>query len=47
VTDDYSVAWKPVNAEKVISMLCDGYDFSRERIDSALAKVKVSAGQKT
>ena len=47
VTDDYSLSWKPVNAEGVRTMLCDGFDFSRERVDSALEKVKVTAGQKT
>jgi flap endonuclease-1 len=47
VTDDYSVAWKPVNADGVVKMLCDGYDFSRERVNTALEKVKVTAGQKT
>jgi len=47
VTDEYALAWKPVNAEGVRSMLCDRYDFSRDRVDSALEKVKVSAGQKT
>ena len=47
VTEDYSLSWSPVNAEGVRAMLCDGYDFSRERVDSALEKVKVTAGQKT
>jgi flap endonuclease-1 len=47
VTDEYPVAWKPVNAEGVRTMLCDKFDFSRERVNSALEKVKVSAGQKT
>jgi flap endonuclease-1 len=47
VTDDYNITWKPVNADGIVTMLCDGYDFSRERVNSALEKVTVSAGQKT
>ncbi|HVN65827.1 MAG TPA: flap endonuclease-1 [Methanomicrobiales archaeon] len=47
VTDDFSVAWKPVNADGVVKMLCENYDFSRERVNSALDKVRVTAGQKT
>ncbi|MDD1663168.1 MAG: flap structure-specific endonuclease, partial [Methanomicrobiales archaeon] len=38
---------KPVNADGIITMLCDGYDFSRDRVNSALEKVRVTAGQKT
>jgi flap endonuclease-1 len=47
ITDDYSVTWKPVNADGVLAMLCDTFDFSRERVNSALEKVRVTAGQKT
>ncbi|MDD1667435.1 MAG: flap endonuclease-1 [Methanomicrobiales archaeon] len=47
VTDDYSVEWKPVNADGVVKMLCDNFDFSRDRVNSALEKVRVTAGQKT
>ena len=47
VTEDYQITWKPVNAEGIVTMLCDGYDFSRERVNSALEKVKLTAGQKT
>jgi flap endonuclease-1 len=47
VTEDYSIAWKPVNADGVVKMLCDNFDFSRERVNSALEKVKLTAGQKT
>jgi hypothetical protein len=36
-----------VNADGIVKMLCDGYDFSRERVNSALEKVKLTAGQKT
>ncbi|MDD1663710.1 MAG: flap structure-specific endonuclease, partial [Methanomicrobiales archaeon] len=47
VTEDYQLTWKPVNADGVRAMLCDGYDFSKERVNSALEKVQLSAGQKT
>jgi len=47
ITDDYSIAWKPVNPDGVVKMLCDNFDFSRERVNSALEKVKLTAGQKT
>jgi flap endonuclease-1 len=47
VTDDYSLAWNPVNADGVVKMLCDNFDFSRDRVNSALEKVRVTAGQKT
>ena len=47
VMEDYQLTWKPVNADGVRAMLCDGYDFSKERVNSALDKVKLTAGQKT
>jgi flap endonuclease-1 len=47
VTDDYSLDWKPVNADGVVTMLCDTFDFSKDRVNSALEKVRVTAGQKT
>jgi flap endonuclease-1 len=47
VTDDYSLNWTPVNADGVVTMLCDTFDFSRDRVNSALEKVKLTAGQKT
>jgi flap endonuclease-1 len=47
VTDDYSLNWKPVNADGVVTMLCDTFDFSKDRVNSALEKVRVTAGQKT
>ena len=47
VTDDYSLSWKHVDADGIVKMLCDGFDFSRERVNSALEKVRVTEGQKT
>jgi len=47
VTDDYSVAAGHADAEGLRKMLCDGYDFSQERVDRALEGFAVKAGQKT
>lgn len=47
VTDEYSVAAGHPDAEGVRRMLCDGYDFSQERVDKALEGFSVKAGQKT
>lgn len=47
VTDDYSVATGHPDAEGIRKMLCDGYDFSPERVDKALENFSVKAGQKT
>jgi len=47
VTDDYTLAWKTPDVEGVVEMLCGRYDFSEERVRSALAKVSVKATQKT
>ena len=47
VTDDYSVTAGHPDAEGLRKMLCDGYDFSPERVDKALEGFSVKAGQKT
>ncbi|HTY53435.1 MAG TPA: flap structure-specific endonuclease, partial [Methanomicrobiales archaeon] len=47
VSDEYTLSWKPVNAEGIEKMLVDDFNFSKERVDSALEKVRVTAGQKT
>jgi flap endonuclease-1 len=47
VTDDYSLAAGHPDAEGIRRMLCDGYDFSRERVDKAMEGFTVKAGQKT
>lgn len=38
-TKDYSLVWKPVNTEKVVELLCETHDFSKERIIEHLAKL--------
>ncbi|MCK9299659.1 MAG: flap endonuclease-1, partial [Methanoculleus sp.] len=47
VTDDYSLAWKTPDVEGVVEMLSGRYDFSEERVRSALSRVSVKATQKT
>jgi flap endonuclease-1 len=47
VTDDYTLEWRTPDVEGVVEMLCGRYDFSEERVRSALAKVSVKATQKT
>ena len=47
VTDDYSLAAGHPDPEGIRKMLCDGYDFSAERVDKAMEGFTVKAGQKT
>lgn len=47
VTDDYTLEWRAPDVEGVVEMLCGRYDFSEDRVRSALAKVSVKAAQKT
>src|SRR3989344_2171365 len=36
VTDDYHLEWEPVDSRKIIELLVEGHDFSRERVVSKL-----------
>jgi flap endonuclease-1 len=47
VTNDYSLAAGHPDPEGIRKMLCDGYDFSVERVDKAMEGFTVRAGQKT
>jgi flap endonuclease-1 len=47
VTDEYSLAAGHPDAEGIRRMLCDGYDFSPERVEKAMEGFTVKAGQKT
>ncbi|PKL63939.1 MAG: flap endonuclease-1 [Methanomicrobiales archaeon HGW-Methanomicrobiales-3] len=47
VTDDYALAAGHPDPEGIRKMLCDGYDFSVERVDRAMEGFTVKAGQKT
>ncbi|MEM0215154.1 MAG: flap endonuclease-1 [Archaeoglobaceae archaeon] len=47
VTDDYRIEFKEPNKEKVIEMLCEEHDFSNERVEKALEKLKIKPAQFT
>ena len=47
VTDDYSLAAGHPDPEGIRKMLCDGYDFSEDRVNKAMEGFTVKAGQKT
>ena len=47
VTTEYTLAWGHPDVEGIKRMLCDGYDFATERVDAALERYSVKAGQKT
>jgi flap endonuclease-1 len=47
VTDDYILAAGHPDPDAIRKMLCDGYDFSVERVDKAMEGFTVRAGQKT
>jgi flap endonuclease-1 len=47
VTDEYALAAGHPDAEGIRRMLCDGYDFSPERVEKAMEGFTVKAGQKT
>jgi flap endonuclease-1 len=47
VNKDYQLSWNPPDREGIRRMLCDGYDFSPERVGAALEKLATTAGQKT
>jgi flap endonuclease-1 len=47
VTDNYVLAAGHPDAEGIRKMLCDGYDFSEERVNKAMEGFSVKAGQKT
>ncbi|MBI4738141.1 flap endonuclease-1 [Candidatus Woesearchaeota archaeon] len=39
-TDDYELKWKPVNREQVLKILVDRHDFSKQRVEDVLEKLK-------
>ncbi len=47
VTDDYALSWGRPDIEGIRKMLCDGYDFSVDRVNKALEGFTVKAGQRT
>jgi flap endonuclease-1 len=47
VTDTYTLAAGHPDPESIRKMLCDGYDFSEDRVNKAMEGFTVRAGQKT
>ena len=47
VTDDYRLDWRAPDAEGLRAMLSDEYSFSVERVNGALERIGVTAGQRT
>ncbi len=46
ISKKYSLEWKPYNQEKLVEILHEKHDFSRERIENALEKLEKSRGAK-
>lgn len=42
VTYQYELRWNPPDNDRVREMLCEGHDFSKERIDAALQRIEES-----
>ncbi len=40
VTDGYSLAWNPVNRQRIFALLCDRHDFNKESVEKTLAAIK-------
>jgi flap endonuclease-1 len=47
VTEVYSLSWGRPDVEGIRRMLCDGYDFSEDRVNKALEGFTAKAGQRT
>ncbi|MDY6779421.1 MAG: flap structure-specific endonuclease, partial [Halobacteria archaeon] len=45
VTDDYAVEWDSPDADDVVDILCDGYDFSEDRVTKAVGRIEDSVTQ--
>ncbi|MDD1768768.1 MAG: flap endonuclease-1 [Methanomassiliicoccales archaeon] len=39
-TDEYLLDWKAPDRDRVIEFLCEGHDFSRSRVESALGRIE-------
>ena len=46
ISKNYSLNWQPCNPEKLIEILHEKHDFSKERIENALKKLEESKGAK-
>ncbi len=47
VTESYTLSWGRPDPEAIRTMLCDEYEFSPDRVNSALEKLSEGSGQKT
>ncbi|QSZ66594.1 flap endonuclease-1 [Methanofollis aquaemaris] len=47
VTEDYRLSWESPAPDGVVEMLCEEYAFSEARVESALERLGMKAGQKT
>lgn len=47
VTEDYTIEFREPKKDKIIEMLCEEHDFSRERVEKALEKLKFKPSQFT
>ncbi|MEM2874351.1 MAG: flap endonuclease-1 [Candidatus Nanoarchaeia archaeon] len=45
VTSDYALEWKSPNEEKIKQILVERHEFSADRVDSALKRIKKTSGQ--
>ena len=45
VTDEYMLAWKPFDEKKLVAMLVEGHNFSRERVAVKLEKLREEQGR--
>jgi len=47
VTGRYDLAWASPDGGGILELLCEGYDFSPERVSGSLEKIMKTSGQKT
>jgi len=47
VTDDYTLKWRMPDEEKVVEILCEEHDFSRDRVLNNLQKYKSVRARQT
>ncbi len=45
VTDDYTLAWRPIDEERLRALLVEKHQFSEERITSALERLRTGANR--
>lgn len=43
VTDDYELKFQPINSGKLVEVLCEKHDFSRQRVEKQLTELETSS----